>query len=230
MSFISMVRRRVPRSTAVAAVVAALGGVAMVTAMRADAGVAIPAAVLDPAPASSGLDKAVFAGGCFWGVQAVFQHVAGVTAVVAGYSGGALENPTYADVSTEKTGHAESVLITYDPSKVTYGKLLQVYFSVAHNPTELNRQGPDTGPSYRSAIFPQNEGQRQAANAFLAHLRSSGAYKKPVVTRIEAGPFYAAEAEHQDFVRRNPWHPYVFVNDRPKLAQLKARFPRMWRG
>ena len=183
-----------------------------------------------PASAASKLETAVLAGGCFWGMEAVFEHVAGVSNVVSGYAGGSAKDANYGIVSSERTGHAEAIRISYDPAKISYGQLLNIFVTVAHDPTQLNRQGPDTGPSYRSAIFPQNEGQRQAASAFLGHLRSSGAYKKPVVTRIETGAFYAAEAEHQDFVRRNPWHPYVLINDRPKLAQLKARFPRMWRG
>lgn len=183
-----------------------------------------------PASAAPRLETAVLAGGCFWGMEAVFEHVAGVSNVVSGYAGGSASDANYRAVSSERTGHAEAIRITYDPAKVSYGQLLAVYTTVAHDPTQLNRQGPDTGPSYRSAIFPQNEGQRRAASAFLDHLRSSGAYKKPVVTRIEKGAFYVAEAEHQDFVRRNPWHPYVLMHDRPKLAQLKAKFPRMWRG
>ena len=183
-----------------------------------------------PASAAPRLETAVLAGGCFWGMEAVFEHVAGVHNVVSGYAGGSARDANYRAVSSERTGHAEAIRITYDPAKISYGQLLSIYVTVAHDPTQLNRQGPDTGPSYRSAIFPRNEGQRRAASAFLSHLRSSGAYKKPVVTRIEKGAFYAAEAEHQDFVRRNPWHPYVLMHDRPKLAQLKAKFPRMWRG
>jgi len=183
-----------------------------------------------PASAAPRLETAVLAGGCFWGMEAVFEHVAGVHDVVSGYAGGSARDANYRAVSSERTGHAEAIRISYDPAKISYGQLLSIYVTVAHDPTQLNRQGPDTGPSYRSAIFPQNEGQRRAASAFLDHLPSSGAYKKPVVTRIEKGAFYAAEAEHQDFVRRNPWHPYVLMHDRPKLAQLKAKFPRMWRG
>ena len=191
---------------------------------------AVLIATAGPASAAPKLETAVLAGGCFWGMEAVFEHVAGVSNVVSGYAGGSAKDANYRAVSGERTGHAEAIRITYDPAKISYGQLLTIYVTVAHDPTQLNRQGPDTGPSYRSAIFPQSEGQRRAASAFLGHLRSSGAYKKPVVTRIEKGSFYAAEAEHQDFVRRNPWHPYVLVHDRPKLAQLKARFPRMWRG
>jgi peptide-methionine (S)-S-oxide reductase len=187
-------------------------------------------AAAGPATATPKLETAVLAGGCFWGMEAVFEHIAGVHNVVSGYAGGSARDANYGAVSSERSGHAEAIHITYDPAKVSYGKLLTIYVTVAHDPTQLNRQGPDVGPSYRSAIFPQTEGQRRAASAFLGHLRSTGAYKKPVVTRIEKGAFYLAEAEHQDFVRRNPWHPYVVMHDKPKLAQLKARFPQMWRG
>jgi peptide-methionine (S)-S-oxide reductase len=150
--------------------------------------------------------------------------------VVSGYAGGSARDANYATVSGERTGHAEAVRIIFNPTRVTYGQLLKVYVTVAHDPTQLNRQGPDVGPSYRSAIFPQNPAQRIAAAAFLQSLRSSGAFKKPIVTRIESGAFFPAEAEHQDFARRNPWHPYILVNDRPKLSKLKARFPTMWRA
>ncbi|HET7709666.1 MAG TPA: peptide-methionine (S)-S-oxide reductase MsrA [Sphingomicrobium sp.] len=180
-----------------------------------------------PAPQ---LETAVLAGGCFWGMEAVFEHVKGVRDVASGYAGGAAKDANYAAVSAERTGHAEAVRITYDPRQVSFGDLLKIYVTVAHDPTQLNRQGPDVGPSYRSAIFPQSAGQRQAAAAFLERLRSSGAHRQPIVTRIETGNFYLAEAGHQDFVRRKPWHPYVLVNDRPKLKALKARFPNHWRA
>jgi peptide-methionine (S)-S-oxide reductase len=176
------------------------------------------------------MQTAVLAGGCFWGMEAVFEHVTGVRSVVSGYAGGSARDANYSTVSGERTGHAEAVRIIFDPTRVTYGQLLKVYVTVAHDPTQLNRQGPDVGPSYRSAIFPQNPAQRLAAAAFLQSLRSSGAFKKPIVTRIESGPFFPAEAEHQDFARRNPWHPYILVNDRPKLSRLRARYPTMWRA
>ena len=182
------------------------------------------------ASAAPALETAVLAGGCFWGMEAVFEHVKGVRDVVSGYAGGSAADANYGAVSSERTRHAEVIRITYDPRRVSFGQLLKVYVTVAHDPTELNRQGPDVGPSYRSAIFPQNDGQRQAALAFLRHLRASGAYAKPVVTRIETGKFYPAEAEHQDFMRRNPLHPYIVVNDRPKLAKLKKTYPDMWRS
>ena len=187
---------------------------------------AMPGATQAAAP----MQTAVLAGGCFWGMEAVFEHVKGVRNVVSGYAGGSAGDANYSAVSSERTGHAEAVRISFDPAQISYAQLLNIYVTVAHDPTQLNRQGPDTGPSYRSAIFPQNEAQKQAAAAFLRSLRSSAAFKKPVVTRIESGAFYPAEAEHQDFVRRNPWHPYVLVNDRPKLTELKSRFPQLWRA
>ena len=195
---------------------------------------ALAAAILMAIPGTASADAptqtAVLAGGCFWGMEAVFEHVKGVRSVVSGYAGGSAGDANYSAVSTERTGHAEAVRINFDPSQVSYAQLLKIYVTVAHDPTQLNRQGPDTGPSYRSAIFPQSAAQKQAAAAFLQSLRASGAYKKPVVTKIESGAFYPAEADHQDFVRRNPWHPYVLVNDRPKLKELKARYPHYWRA
>jgi len=175
-------------------------------------------------------ETAVLAGGCFWGMEAVFEHVKGVRGVTSGYAGGSAADANYGAVSSERTGHAEAIRIRFDPAQVSYGQLLAIYARVAHDPTEMNRQGPDVGPSYRSAIFPQNAAQKRAAEAFLANLRASKAYRKPIATRIESGGFYPAETEHQDFVRRNPWHPYVVVNDRPKLASLKRIFPQYWRA
>ena len=175
-------------------------------------------------------ETAVLAGGCFWGMEAVFEHVKGVRGVVSGYAGGTAGEANYSDVSSERTRHAEAVRITYDPARISYGQLLNIYVRVAHDPTQVNRQGPDVGPSYRSAIFPQNAGQRRAAEAFLVHLRASGAFKRPIATKIERGRFFPAEAHHQDFVRKNPLHPYVVVNDRPKLSALKRAYPELWRA
>jgi peptide-methionine (S)-S-oxide reductase len=172
-------------------------------------------------------ETAVLAGGCFWGMEAVFEHVKGVTDVTSGYAGGSAKDANYDRVSSERTGHAEAVRIRFDPRKVSYAQLLKIYFSVAHDPTQLNRQGPDTGPSYRSAIFPQNAGQRQLAARFITQLRAA---KRPVVTKIESGPFYAAEAYHQDFMRKHPLYPYVVVHDRPKLAALKRSYPQLWKA
>jgi peptide-methionine (S)-S-oxide reductase len=184
----------------------------------------VPSPLLDP-PAV-GQQTAILAGGCFWGMEAVFERVKGVRNVVSGYAGGARQDATYDRVSTEQTRHAEAVRITYDPKVVSYGTLLRIYFSVAHDPTQLNRQGPDVGPSYRSAIFPQNEAQGRVARAYIAQLASAHAYARPIVTRIEPGPFYAAESYHQDFMRKNPMHPYILAHDVPKvraLRQLRAK-------
>jgi peptide-methionine (S)-S-oxide reductase len=175
-------------------------------------------------------DTAVLAGGCFWGMESVFEHVKGVQNVVSGFAGGAARDADYDSVSSERTGHAEAVRITYDPKQVSYGQLLQVFFTVAHDPTQVNRQGPDTGPSYRSAIFPQNAGQDRAARAFIARLSSAHAYKAPIATKIESGGFYPAEAYHQDYARRHPFYPYIVVNDRPKVAALKVRYPSLFKA
>ena len=180
--------------------------------------------------ASPRTETAVLAGGCFWGMEGVFEHVKGVRNVVSGYAGGTAADANYSAVSTERTGHAEAVRITYDPGQISYGQLLAIYAGVAHDPTQLNRQGPDTGPSYRSAIFPQNAAQRRAAEAFLAHLRASGTFKKPVVTKIEMGNFYPAESEHQNFMKLNPRYPYIVVNDAPKVAKLKRTYPQLWKS
>jgi peptide-methionine (S)-S-oxide reductase len=185
---------------------------------------ATPAAAAPPK-----LETAVLAGGCFWGTEAVFEHVKGVASVVSGYAGGAKADASYAKVSGESTGHAEAIRISYDPQLVSYSDLLRIFFTVAHDPTQLNRQGPDVGPSYRSAVFPQNAGQRAAAQRFIAALSASKAYKRPIVTRIENGAFYPAEAYHQDFMRRNPRHPYILAHDVPKLAALKRVFPASYR-
>ena len=180
--------------------------------------------------ASAQTDTAVLAGGCFWGMEAVFEHVKGVKDVVSGYAGGSSGDANYGRVSSETTGHAEAVRITYDPSQISYGQLLQIFVTVAHDPTQVNRQGPDVGPSYRSAIFPQSAAQGRAARVFLQKLGGSGAYRKPIATKIESGPFYPAEAEHQDFARRNPMHPYILANDRPKVASLRSRFPSLFKA
>lgn len=173
---------------------------------------------------------AVFAGGCFWGVQGVFQRVKGVTNAVSGYAGGAAETATYDQTTRGDTGHAETVEITYDPSVVTYGKLLQIYFSVAHNPTQLNFQGPDRGTQYRSTIFAVNEDQAETARAYIAQLDATGKYEGPIVTTIETfEAFYPAEQYHQDFLTLNPTWPYIVRNDLPKIAALAAIFPENYR-
>ena len=173
------------------------------------------------------LSTAVLAGGCFWGMEAVFEHVKGVENVVSGFAGGSASDANYSDVSTERTGHAEAVKITYDPSKISYFDLLKIYFTVAHDPSEVNRQGPDVGPSYRSAIFPQDAQQKAVASKTIAQLKAIG---KPIATRVESGGFYPAEAYHQDYVRKHPDARYVVVNDLPKLAHLKRDYPRWWKA
>ncbi|KAA0971461.1 peptide-methionine (S)-S-oxide reductase MsrA [Pseudomonas sp. ANT_H12B] len=171
-------------------------------------------------------ETAVFAGGCFWGVQGVFQHVKGVKKAVSGYAGGAANTARYEQVSDGDTGHAESVEVTFDPGQVSYGTLLQIYFSVAHNPTELNRQGPDTGTQYRSAIFPVNSEQQRVAQAYIAQLDAARSFNKPIVTKLETyNGFYPAEEEHQDYLTEHPTYPYIVINDLPKVAQLKQLYP-----
>jgi len=183
-----------------------------------------------PVGAAPRTETAVLAGGCFWGMESVFEHVKGVTDVVSGFAGGDSRSASYEAVSTERTGHAEAVRITYDPAKISYAQLLQVYFAVAHDPTEVNRQGPDVGPSYRSAIFPQNPSQAAQAKAFIAKLNARHVFKAPVATRIEGGGFYPAEAYHQDYARKHPYEPYILINDRPKVAALKRQYPALWKA
>ena len=191
---------------------------------------ALPAPAVDE-PAGSGPETAVFAGGCFWGVQGVFQHVKGVASAVSGYSGGDKSAAQYETVSTGATGHAESVKVTFDPREVSYGRLLQIYFSVAHDPTELNRQGPDTGSQYRSEIFAASPDQARIASSYVAQLGKAGAFSAPIVTRIEAlKGFYPAEAYHQDFLTLNPSYPYIAINDLPKIEALKRLFPDSYRA
>ncbi|WP_315764920.1 peptide-methionine (S)-S-oxide reductase MsrA [Sphingomonas sp. Y38-1Y] len=209
---------------------AAVAGAALMAAPgHAEKAVPVPAPAVD-VPAAKGRAVAVLAGGCFWGMEAVFEQVKGVVDVTSGYAGGDAGTANYGAVSTERTRHAEAIRIVYDPSVVSYGRLLQLYFSVAHDPTQLNRQGPDSGPSYRSAIFPQSKQQAAVAQRYLAQLGKANLYGKPIVTRIESGKFYPAEAQHQDFARRNPRHPYIVRWDAPKVAALKAAYPRLVRG
>ena len=187
-------------------------------------------AASSPLGAAPKTETAVLAGGCFWGMESVFEHVKGVTDVVSGYAGGGSKDANYDSVSSESTVHAEAVRITFDPSKISYAQLLQIYFTVAHDPTQVNRQGPDSGPSYRSAIFPQTPAQAQAARAFIAKLSAARVYKAPIATKIESGGFYPAEAYHQDFARKHPFYPYIVINDRPKVIVLKARYPSLFKA
>jgi peptide-methionine (S)-S-oxide reductase len=190
----------------------------------------IPAAKNDVALSkTSSRETAVFAGGCFWGTQAVFERVKGVVETTAGYSGGSAATAHYSDVTTETTGHAESVRVVYDPSKITYGQLLRIFFSVAHDPTQLNRQGNDVGTSYRSEIFYANDEQKRLATAYIAQLDAAHIFPKPIVTQVDPlKGFYAAEDYHQDYAVKNPNNPYIYVCDRPKIDALKQQFPELF--
>lgn len=183
-----------------------------------------------PAYAAPKSETAVLAGGCFWGMETVFEHVKGVTSVVSGYAGGNAKDASYDKVSSESTGHAEAVSIKFDPSRISYAELLKIYFTVAHDPTQIDRQGPDVGHSYRSAIFPQNADQERFAKAFISRLDGAHLFKAPIATRIETGGFYPAEAFHQGFARKHPYFPYIVVNDRPKVVALQKRFPALYKA
>jgi peptide-methionine (S)-S-oxide reductase len=204
--------------------------VAMSACNAATAATSLPDPAVDaPLAAAKAEQTAVVAGGCFWGIEAVFEHVKGVIDVTAGYSGGSANTAHYEMVSTGKTGHAESVRITYDPSQVSYGKLLKVFFSVAHDPTQLNRQGPDTGTQYRSAIFYSNDDQKRIAQAYVDQLNRAGVFERPIVTQVAAlNSFYPAEAYHQDYVSHHPDEPYIVINDLPKVANLRKHFPDLY--
>lgn len=191
---------------------------------------AMAAFLASPSTAAQPTETAVLAGGCFWGMETVFEHVRGVTSVVAGYSGGSAEDAHYDAVSAERTGHAESVRITYDPAEVGYGQLLEVFFLVAHDPTELDRQGPDEGHSYRSAIFPQSAEQEIMARRFVRQLGALHIYAAPIATLVEHGDFYPAEAYHQGFARKHPLYPYILINDRPKVEALRRMFPSLYKA
>ena len=191
----------------------------------------VPPPALDLPSGAPGQQTAVLAGGCFWGVDAVFKHVKGVTKVVSGYAGGTAATADYETVSSGRTGHAESVQITFDPAQATYGQLLRVFFSVAHDPTELNRQGPDEGTQYRSAVFYANEDQKRVAEAYIAQLNQGKVFGSPIVTHVvPLKGFYPAEAYHQNFLARNPANGYIIANDLPKLGQLKKQFPDLFKG
>jgi len=190
---------------------------------------AMPA--LDAVSASLTEDTAVFAGGCFWGVEAVFRHVKGVKSAVSGYAGGNVGGPSYEQVSTGDTGHAESVQVIYDPSQVSYGKLLQIFFSVAHDPTQLNRQGPDHGTQYRSAIFYNTPQQQQAAESYIRQLTAAKTFSRPIVTQVsKLNGFYRAEEYHQNYLAQHPNQLYIVINDKPKVAALKKEFPDVYRN
>lgn len=198
-------------------------------ASRAENATVVPMPAVDEAAGTRSSEIAVLGGGCFWGVQAVYQHLKGVTSAVSGYAGGEQGTAEYERVSTGRTGHAESVQITFDPRVITYGRILQVFFSVVHDPTQLNRQGPDVGTQYRSAIFPMNPEQDKVAKAFISQLNQARTFDAAIVTKIEPSrSFYRAEAYHQDFLERNPTHPYIVMNDLPKIDNLKRMFPNLY--
>jgi peptide-methionine (S)-S-oxide reductase len=199
-------------------------------ACAAEAPVAIPAAATDLPKAAGPEQTAVLSGGCFWGVQGVFEHLGGVRRVISGYAGGERSSASYETVSTGSTGHAESVQITFDPSKVSYGEILQVFFSVAHDPTQLNRQGPDTGTQYRSEIWYANDSQKKVADAYIAQLGKTGAFHSAIVTRVDPlKGFYPAEGYHQDYLLHNPSNPYIAFNDLPKIRNFQRLLPTLYR-
>jgi peptide-methionine (S)-S-oxide reductase len=222
------------RLTRSASIMAVLGVAAL--ALRhvpaaAQEGVTLPVPAVDLPQGNASSATAVFAGGCFWGVQGVFQHVKGVTSAVSGYAGGEKSSAHYEVIGSGTTGHAESVQVIYDPRQVSYGRLLQIFFSVAHDPTQLNRQGPDYGTQYRSAIFPATAEEASVAKAYIAQLDQTRLFRKNIVTKIEPGrAFYPAEAYHQDFLTLHPTYPYIVVNDMPKIEDLKRRFPEVYRA
>jgi len=218
-----------PRHLAAVAVLIAIQA-CLGTVANAEPAVLVPAAVVDSKKAPGDLQTAVLAGGCFWGVEGVYEHVRGVRKVLSGYAGGEKSTAEYHAVGSGRTGHAESVKITFDPQEISYGEILRIFFSVAHDPTQLNRQGPDTGTQYRSAIFYADDAQRDIAKAYIGQLNGSGVFQRAIVTRVDPlEGFFPAESYHQDFIARNPKYPYVVVNDLPKIRNLKQEFPDLYR-
>ena len=212
----------------VAVVAAALIATAIPRSATAEGLKVPPAALTEKSP--SRREVAILAGGCFWGVEGVYEHVNGVLDVTSGYAGGGTAKVDYASVSAGRTGKAEAVRIVFDPGKVSYADLLRIYFSVVADPTQVNRQGPDVGRHYRTAIFPQSASQARVARAYIAQLSRARVFKRPIATTIESGSFTRAESYHQDFMRKNPAHPYILVHDRPKVAALRRMFPSHWRA
>jgi peptide-methionine (S)-S-oxide reductase len=222
---------RIVRGLFVVACVIAAATLTLRFAAAGDRAVMLPDPEIDAQVTTTGDSTAVLAGGCFWGIQAVFQHVKGVKRATSGYSGGAASTAEYELVGTGRTGHAESVRITYDPSQISYGQLLKIFFSVAHDPTELNRQGPDEGPQYRSAIFYNGEEQQRIAGAYVSQLQQAKVFRRKIVTEITPlKGFYEAEGYHQDYATRHPHDPYIVINDAPKVAHLKQVFPGIYVG
>jgi len=227
-------RKRITRNRLgpILAVLAALAGMAYwASSSSAETAHMVPPPVTDETTPAASTEVAVLAGGCFWGVQGVFQHVDGVISAVSGYAGGARDTAHYEMTSSGTTGHAESVQITFDPHRISYGRILQIYFSVAHDPTELNRQGPDTGTQYRSAIFPQTPEQARMATAYIAQLNQAKVFASPIATTIEPDKaFYPAEAYHQNYLTLHPTQPYIAINDLPKVRALEQLFPNFYRS
>ena len=223
--------RNVIRSAAAALLTFSALSFSLATFGQAETAVMVPPATqLETVDPSVKLETVVLAGGCFWGVQDVFQHLNGVKSAISGYAGGNADTAEYETVSTGTTGHAESVQITFDPNVINYATILQIYFSVAHNPTELNRQGPDSGTQYRSEIFAQSDAQKQVAEAYISQLNKSAVFKAPIVTKIEmAKTFYPAEGYHQDYATLHPDQGYIAFNDLPKVENLKSLFPKLYR-
>jgi peptide-methionine (S)-S-oxide reductase len=222
-------RRLLPLAAVLATV--ACAGLAVESSFASEKARVIPPPAVDEAAGTATSETVVLAGGCFWGVQGVFQHLTGVTRAVSGYAGGEKRTAEYERVSGGSTGHAESVEVTFDPRQVSYGALLQVFFSVVHDPTQLNRQGPDTGPQYRSAIFPASEEQARVAKAYIDQLNAAHAFEAPLVTTIESGrTFFPAEGYHQDYLTLNPNQPYIVYNDLPKIENLKQMYPALYRA
>jgi peptide-methionine (S)-S-oxide reductase len=228
-SFGAALRRVLPLAAVFGTI--ALAGFAVRAMSQEEKGRTIPAPSVDETAGDAKSEVAVLAGGCFWGVQGVYQHVKGVKSAISGYAGGQKNTAQYDVVSRGDTGHAESVRVTFDPRKITYGQILQVFFSVAHDPTQLNRQGPDHGTQYRSAIFAGNAEQARVAEAYITQLNDARVFDRPIVTKIELErPFYQAEPYHQDFLQRNPTYPYIVINDMPKIGELKRLFPDLYQS
>jgi peptide-methionine (S)-S-oxide reductase len=228
---ISLRPRRIRQALAAVGLLAAAAVLLPIGRTSAETAQVLPAPAVDEPAGKPAPETAVFAGGCFWGVQGVFEHVKGVTRAVSGYAGGHVANPGYELVSTGSTGHAESVSVTFDPAQISYGTLLQIFFSVALDPTQVDRQGPDRGTQYRSVLFVGSPEQERVARAYVAQIEAAHSFSRPIATRIEsAGAFYPAEAYHQDYLEQHPEAPYIAFNDMPKVHNLQTMFPAHWRG
>ena len=226
-----MVRRKLSSGAAVVTMMLAVIGMVFVQRLSgAPRDVSLPSPAVDLKSGSSKSETAIFAGGCFWGIQAVFQHTKGVASAISGYAGGTVDKPTYDMVTSGTTGHAEAVRVVFDPAQVSYGQLLKIFFSVAHDPTQLNRQGPDVGTQYRSVLFYMSPEQKQTAEAYIDQLNKAGVFRQPIVTQVVPyKAFFTAEDYHQNYAETHPNEPYILINDAPKVANLKKRFPELYR-